>query len=636
MARISLNCKCGWNYFIPESTQGFETPCPNCGDPVRIPGRRPGQKVLPPGQLAAHKSQQQKTIVLLIGAFAGIVVLGIILVVVLSSGGSSSSEGGSSAGERPTYGNTAFDQPKPLPRPGPSAPAGAPSADPAPSSPRGAAGGPVGNEAEIARLKRETDQAVMMLNAGGVTAEVLRLRGCVSAYEQLQSRLIGFESNVQGNLSKIAAAGERHSVEAHMLAGDKIVGFAQRDVAAMRPHEAAAFLDGWLKSFAQGQLEQCMVQRGQERLTLYFFFKEHTKDLLELVRLPGTVQPDAPPPAETIPGAAPADPSRVVSDIPDPLIKQINGGFAALPAGYRQLVSEADRARLDSLFKAKKGTAEDIDFLARRIREQHLARFEQEHAVVRGKIAELEAKAREQTSVDTVTFKDGRKVQGKIEEETEEFVRIKSRLGSMKFPRADIARLERGTGAGIQFPERYKQAQGKLDALLALMAWCKENNLRPEADLCAWQVLLQDPLSDKARQQVSLPRPAAGPPPPAPPRPALPPATPSPENDAVARAIDAIATDVSQKHLLLQDVVSEMRRQTDGYRYNLPLTPPERSQRGVALITNPLTFSLIDLTGPAATQMGAWWGNLGADDRREFARFFGLWCAYARANAPRK
>ncbi len=633
MARISLNCKCGWNYFIPESAQGFETPCPNCGEPVRIPGRRPGQQVLPPGQLASRKVRQQRMIVLLIGAFAGIVVLGIILVVVLSSGGSSSPDPENPMGQRPTYGNSAFDQPKPLPRAGSSA---APSADPAPAVPRSPAGGPVGNEAEIARLKRETDQAILMLNAGGVTAEVLRLRGCTAAYEQLQSRLIGHESTVQGNLAKIAAGGERHAIEPHMLAGDKIVGFAQRDVASMRPHEAAAFLDGWLKSFATGQLEQVTVQRGQERLTLYFFFKEQTRELLELVRLPGVVQPDAPPPTETLPGAPPGDPSRVASDIPDPLIKQINGGFAALPAGYRQLVSEEDRARLDGLFKAKRGTAEDIDFLARRIREQHLARFEQEHAMVKGKIAELDAKAREQTSVDTVTFKDGRKVQGKIEEETEEFVRIKSRLGSIKIPRADVQRLERGTGAGVQFPERYKQAQGKLDALLALMAWCKENNLRPEADLCAWQVLLQDPLSDKARQQVSLPRPAAGPPPPVPPRPALPAPSGSPENDAVARAVDAIATEVSQKHLMLQDVVSEMRRLTDGFRYNLPLAPPEKSQRGVALITNPLTFSLIDLTGPAATQMGGWWGNLGAEDRREFARFFGLWCAYARANAPRK
>ena len=41
MARIALNCSCGWNFFIPGSTAGHEVTCPSCGQryDLRLAGR---------------------------------------------------------------------------------------------------------------------------------------------------------------------------------------------------------------------------------------------------------------------------------------------------------------------------------------------------------------------------------------------------------------------------------------------------------------------------------------------------------------------------------------------------------------------------------------------------------------------
>ncbi len=53
-----MECRCGWKFFLADTTQGWETPCPSCGSPVPIPGRRPGHKVFATaGELAAEKER---------------------------------------------------------------------------------------------------------------------------------------------------------------------------------------------------------------------------------------------------------------------------------------------------------------------------------------------------------------------------------------------------------------------------------------------------------------------------------------------------------------------------------------------------------------------------------------------------
>jgi len=625
MPRLALNCRCGWNFFIPETTQGSEVPCPSCGDGVRIPGRKPGQQVLAPGLLAAERNKQQQSIKILIGIGAAIVVVGIVLVIVLMSGGGGSSGAGTET-VRTNYG---------LGRGGDSGSG---------STSVGTLGGPERkvtspkesprlSDFQIAEHRRNVEVNVWLLNVAGVASEVLRLRGAFSGEnERLLSHMAGIEGRIQHSLNELARNGEKMGLEAYMQTNDRILAFSQKDLAAMRPIDAASFLNEWLGRFKAGLLEQVVVDRGGRKLTIYFHFKEETKELLQMARLPMNAIPDAGvnPAALTNAGDI-LDSGGVTIAFPDALVKQINAGFGALPPGYRLLLPPDDRQRLDALLRNGKGTAEDAEYLKTRIAGDLLSKCEQEAALFRAKVVELEARTKEQTSVDTILFKDGRKVEGKVEEETDEFVKVKSRFGSVKVVKTEILKIERGKGAGVHFPEKYKEAGTKPEKLAALLTWCKENNLRLERELIAYVILTLDPANDRARNELGLPRVigAAGGTLKAPPGSD---ASLRAQNEAILKAVDGIAADVLRRQTVFTDVILEMRRLTEPYRYTLPVTVPPKSNRGAALIgSNPLTFQPNDLSIQGAMEIGNWWGALAAEDRKDFARYFGLWCAYTRS-----
>ena len=56
---------------------------------------------------------------------------------------------------------------------------------------------------------------------------------------------------------------------------------------------------------------------------------------------------------------------------------------------------------------------------------------------------EVEAALRGAEATDTLHLKDGRKLSGKIEEETAASVRLKGRYGAMTFNRDDVAKIDR-------------------------------------------------------------------------------------------------------------------------------------------------------------------------------------------------
>src|SRR5579859_7749199 len=100
MARLSLNCSCGWNFFIPGTTPGHEVTCPSCNQNVRIPGRKPGQSApQTAGEIALEVHRKQSRIKMIIGAcVAALLALGI--VGYFSLGGKSSSDEDSGTGEK--------------------------------------------------------------------------------------------------------------------------------------------------------------------------------------------------------------------------------------------------------------------------------------------------------------------------------------------------------------------------------------------------------------------------------------------------------------------------------------------------------------------------------------------------------
>jgi hypothetical protein len=621
MARISLKCECGWNFFVPGTAQGHEAPCPNCGGAVPIPGRSAsGDGPKSPGQIAAEKQARQKQVVLLVSAAVAVVVVA--LLVVLMSGGKPAPI------EEETTGKS-FNLDKPR---GPVKPPENkikdyktpttfenPVADPrAPVGPN--------RESKINEHRNAIKGLVWRLNLAGVTAESLRLRGHADAQAQLLDRMKGWEGKIAENLAALAELGEKFAVEPHIRSGDRLVGFAQKDFQTLPGSRIdLEVLSPWLRKFQAGMpIEQAVVTRGSERLELYLQFPEAEEDLQTIARMPDISGEGRYVDGPVLPAGSGA--------IPPELLAEVETRFKAIPAGYKNLLPLNEAQKLDGLLRAKMAPPEDLQFLQVRILQEALPVFEREAQNVRAKTAELELKVKDSTAVDTVHCKDGRRLQGKVVSKTEESLKLKGQFGTVGIPMSDILKVEEGKGAGVEFPGKLAACPRTAPDLIKLYTWCRQNNLMVESQYVAALILGIDPTHEDSRRAHSLPaRPAGGKPGGAAVAPAGTFTAASGTGDAW-KAMDALAQSVVRNYPALGDVVAQMRAGSIGALAPASAqVPPPRSARAAQLIQDPLTFTPARLDAAAALEIGQWWGPLSVEDRREFATFFGLWCAQKRA-----
>lgn len=83
---------------------------------------------------------------------------------------------------------------------------------------------------------------------------------------------------------------------------------------------------------------------------------------------------------------------------------------------------------------------------------------------------------------DTVTKKDGTKIEGKIVEQNDEGVTIDTPLGQIKIPKSDIRAVESGKTSAELFKDKWEEVdRTDAEALLELAQWCDENKLSREA-----------------------------------------------------------------------------------------------------------------------------------------------------------
>ena len=81
MARLSLTCECGWSFFVSDFTDQATVKCPNCGEPVPVPGFIEGETRLTPGEIASRKMRLQETLknTFVVAALLGGLALGIMI-----------------------------------------------------------------------------------------------------------------------------------------------------------------------------------------------------------------------------------------------------------------------------------------------------------------------------------------------------------------------------------------------------------------------------------------------------------------------------------------------------------------------------------------------------------------------------
>jgi hypothetical protein len=600
MARLNLTCGCGWTFFLPGTTTGHQVTCPSCGEYVAIPGRKPGQDVpQSAGALAARIQHKQ--------SLAKTAILGAIIAVAAVAAGVTFWM----RGKPPVEEEANVTAPPPRPRfAAPAAPAPLPNdAPPIPASPP-----PLFTGAQIHEFRRNVFANVWLLNMTAILSECARFRGLTNEWAQFQADIAIYDGRIKQNLTELAKVGEKVTVEPYLAQGDQILRFAQKDLTTMKAAEAGQVIAVWASNWTQGvALEKVDLLRAGTAMTLYLQFPETSTELLTLLRHPA-IQPGT---------SAEAAAVEVMAALPVDLLKDVNDRFSALPKGYRSLLLPDDRKRLEDLTASRRGTSEDVDWIKTRILSESIPSFQREAETVRSKILELEPKLKESAATDVIIRKNGTKVEGQIVETTDAFVRIKSRFGSVPIPKDEIAKVEKGKGSAAEFPGKYAEAKDNIEKLGPLLAWCVDKNLKVEKEYVAYSVLTIDASHEKARTAVGWSRPVLG---------STSAKTPVAEDATkVEKDVAILAAEVTGRLFTFTDVITEMRRKTEKMTATqLPIVP-EKASKGLSFIQNPLTFDASKLPATSLAEIGTWWSGMALEDRRQFAAYYGLWCAVFRA-----
>jgi hypothetical protein len=328
MARIALTCECGWNFFIPGSTAGHEVACPSCTRLVLIPGRKPGMDVpLSAGAIAAKI--QRRAALLRLGVGLAVAVLLVFAFLAVRKG--------PLPGLEPARTPISSVPPRKidliLPAPGAHPPiVGEAPVRPTPLS-----------SARISELRRRVHENVWLVNMASILSECLRYRNLAREWSQVQASVAAYEGRIKADLGELSGAKETVALEPYFCAGDRIVGFGQRDFKFLLRAEAAQVLHTWMNTWRAGAaLEQVQIQREERRMTLTLQFPEDTKELFLLLRHPALQLPALPDrdpgPADPLAVDSPAQPDAVAK-----AVEQIANDVTSRSAVFSDVVLEMRR-----------------------------------------------------------------------------------------------------------------------------------------------------------------------------------------------------------------------------------------------------------------------------------------------------
>jgi hypothetical protein len=298
---------------------------------------------------------------------------------------------------------------------------------------------------------------------------------------------------------QLEVMGQRIETPERFRSGDRVAAFGTRRLEPAKTIEFSDGLRAWLKGFRPGISETLTVSRNRQPLAFIVQFPERTPELAALAQQVGVNLGDEQPlPTVTTPDPKVALPAATVSE----LRKRLN----ALHPFYRNALPYDDRAKGEALLQGGLGTNEEAIYLAGRFSEL-IRRCEAEHQSFGSKVKELEARLADPgSSIDTVTCKDGRKLEGTIVEETPEQIKIKSKLGTIPLKREEILKIERNKGSAQEFRTAYEAGRSQKAELSRLLGFAKEKKLQLQTELAAAAILALDPGDERSRGELGLPR----------------------------------------------------------------------------------------------------------------------------------
>ena len=107
---------------------------------------------------------------------------------------------------------------------------------------------------------------------------------------------------------------------------------------------------------------------------------------------------------------------------------------------------------------------------------------------------------------DVVHKKDGRTVEGKVVEDTDEHVIVQTKFGPITIPRAEVLRIEKGLSPNDEFKARWEDVDRDDPlALLDLADWCRENRVaRLFIQKVYRRVIAVEPENETARRALGF------------------------------------------------------------------------------------------------------------------------------------
>lgn len=460
----------------------------------------------------------------------------------------------------------------------------------------------------LQKLEQETQTLFEQMQVAGIVAEYLRLRGRTAEHGRVLDEMRRWDNWIEEGLAKLRDLGKRLTLPPRVAVGEWIVGLGYTDFSRLRPADVAFHLENWIRSYRPGTLEQVVVMRGAERVQLTFSVPIKSPALAALAQTAGVVLG-----SETAPAAVP------------PIILDLRAAFRSLPPGYERCLPMADGMKLEALSQKVLPDEEEIEFVRSRILGELVAHFRKEHAQVEAELRELQPRLGE-LRTDFVYLRNGGRLDGQLQEDDEKHYRLLTHPGTLKLPKANVLRVEKGKAPGATFPGRLEAARGNLEALAVLAKWCGDNRMPLQKRAVALLMLTVDASDARARQETGYGLPAAPTPPPgAPPPPVF---RDESVQQAVVKAVEQIAGEVVSSHRSIFDVIGEMKRRTEHIKYDPP-SPliPDKYSEICRFVKDPVAFEPRFLNRPQSEAMAQWWAGMNHAERKDFARFYGLWCA---------
>ncbi len=105
---------------------------------------------------------------------------------------------------------------------------------------------------------------------------------------------------------------------------------------------------------------------------------------------------------------------------------------------------------------------------------------------------------------------------------------------------------------------------------------------------------------------------------------------PADGSEEARKQLEAAAESVLGPDDHFKDAVLKIRARTDGMKFSGSCSVPEDYKRVIKVMPDPTTWDPNLTPAAAMLDLGGWWSQLNLDARKQFARFFGVYCAWVR------